>query len=212
MSTGLPKQRAEFIRLIPFLALLLAWAAAVALAPSERVLGDVVKWVYAHASLTQAALLFFLVAGALAALYLAGLKRVYRWLEVTGWMALGLWLLGFLLSTIPARLSWGVWVDLGEPRTQMTLRVLAVGVIFLFLTRWVDSSTFTAIAQLVFSAATLYLNRSTVLIRHPGNAIRDATSANIPRAYTFILLFALLASVYLTYYLVRRGEQAASGA
>jgi len=179
---------------------------AVALSPAERILGGVVRWVYAHASLTQIALLFFLAAGILAIFYLLGVKRVHRWMEVTGWMALGLWLFGFLLSTIPARLSWGVWVDFGEPRTQMTLRILAVGAIFLLLTRWVESPSFTAMAQLIFSAAALYLNRSTALIRHPGNAIATATSASIPRAYAFIFLFALLASVYLTYYLVTQTE------
>ena len=109
--------------------LAVAWGLALLAAPPERTLGSVVRWVFAHASLTQVALLFFVAAAVLAVLYLAGRTALFPWVESVGWVALGLWLAGFLLSMIPAQMEWGVLVDFAEPRTQLTLRVLAVGLV-----------------------------------------------------------------------------------
>lgn len=189
---------------LAFALLLVAWCAALVVAPAERVLGSTVRWVYAHASLTQVSLLLFMLAMMIAIIYLLGRNSAYAWLEASSWVALGTWLFGFLLSTIPARLSWGVWIDFSEPRTQMTLRVLAVGVIFLLLVGWVDSRRFAAIAQIVLSAAILYLNRSTSIIRHPLNPIASSTSPDIPMAYGLIFLLALLASATLIVLLAMR--------
>ena len=104
-------------------------------------------------------------------------------MEIAGWVALVLWVLGFVLSTIPAKLSWGVWIDFSEPRTQMTLQVLAACIIFLLLTRWVDHPTFTAVAQLVLSWARLSLNRSAGVVRHPLNPI-GTSGSDIIRRFT----------------------------
>lgn len=176
----------------------IAWAVAVSLAPTERTLGTIVRWVYAHASLTQVSILYFLVAALLSVLYLAGWSRLAKWVQVSGWMALALWIAGFVLSMIPAKLSWGVWVDFGEPRTQMTLRFIVIGALFLLVTLWVAQLRFTAIFQILVSAVLLYLTRNTNVIRHPVNPIGQADSPTIPLAYSTIFLFALLASIFLT--------------
>lgn len=185
-----------------FAASVLAWLLVLVAAPSERSLGGLVRWVYAHASLTQVSLFFFLVAAVLAVVYLTAHERLYIWMEVVGLVALGLWLLGFLLSMIPARLSWGVWVDWNEPRTQLTLLVLALGVAILLLARWVDSHRFSAIAQIIFSAVVLILNRNTGVIRHPLDPIGEASAASIPQSYGLIFLIALFGSSLLVMLLV----------
>lgn len=143
----------------------------------------------------------FLVAALLAALYLSGRDKLYDWFEVSGWVALGLWLAGFLLSTFPAKFSWGVWIDFNEPRTQMTLRLLAVGLGFLLLSRWIDHRRFTAAAQIALSATVLFLNRSTAIVRHPLNPIGQADNPAIALSYGLIFLVALLISAYLIFYL-----------
>ena len=173
-----------------------AWALALLAAPPERTLGATIRWVYAHASLTQVALILFAVSLFLGLAMLID-RRVYPWLRVGGWMALGLWLAGFLLSTIPARLSWGVWIAFGEPRTQMTLRVLAVGALFLALTLWVNQPRFTAIAQIALSAVVLYLNGTTSVVLHPLNPIATSQDAAIPFSYALIFLAALTAALRL---------------
>lgn len=188
--------------------LAIVWFLAILLVPPEQTLGTLLRWVFAHASLTQVSLLLFLAAAILAAIYLLGRKQVYGWMEITGWVALALWLVGFLLSMIPAKLSWGVWVDFSEPRTQMTLRVLAVGIIFLVLTRWVDHPRFTAGAQIIFSALALFLNRSAGVIRHPLNPIGSAGSDGIPLLYSLIFILALASSVFFIAYLVDRKNAA----
>lgn len=175
-----------------------AWAVAASLAPTERTLGTTVRWVYAHASLTQVSLLFFLVAAILSVLYLAGWSRLARWVQVSGWVAVALWIAGFVLSMIPAKLSWGVWVDFGEPRTQMTLRFIVIGALFLLVTLWVAHLRFTAIFQILISVLLLYFIRNTTVVRHPVNPIGQADSTTIPLAYSVIFLFALLASTFLT--------------
>lgn len=182
-----------------------AWLLTLLAAPAERTLGTLIRWVYAHASITQVALILFLVAALLALLFL--LRRpphptLYLWVEVAGWLALLLWLVGFLLSTIPAKLTWGVWVDFAEPRTQLTLRVLAVGVLFFVLTRWLHSPRFTAIAQIALSAAVLFLNRNTGVVRHPLNPMGEAATPAIPLSYGLIFLIALLGSSALAAYWV----------
>lgn len=187
-----------------FASLVVAWALAIFLAPPERSLGVIIRWVFVHASLTQVSLLLFAVTAVLALLYLLGIGRLRVWTETTGRVAVGLWVLGFLLSAIPARLSWGVWFDLGEPRTQMMLRIVAVSIAMLLLAAWVASPRFTAVAQIALSLAVLYLNRSTGIIRHPNNPIGLSPSPQIPLAYGLVFFFALAASVFLIYWLASR--------
>lgn len=181
--------------------LAVAWGLALLATPRERTLGNVLRWVFAHASLTQVALVFFVVAAVLAVLYLAGRTALFPWVEAAGWVALGLWLAGFLLSMIPAQMEWGVLVDFNEPRTQLTLRLLAMGLVFLLLTRWVGSRLFTAVTQILLSFVVLVLNRNTALVRHPLNPIGLAQDIAIPLSYGLIFLTALLFSAALTYYL-----------
>ncbi len=184
------------------IALILAvlWLLAILLVPPEQTLGTLLRYVFAHASLTQVSLLLFLVAAILAIIFLIGRKTFYGWMEITGWVALVLWVLGFVLSTIPAKLSWGVWIDFSEPRTQMTLQVLAAGIIFLLLTRWVDHPAFTAVAQLVLSGLALFLNRNAGVVRHPLNPIGTSGSDIIPMLYSLIFLLALAGSICLIAY------------
>ncbi|MCS7040175.1 MAG: hypothetical protein RMN24_04220 [Anaerolineae bacterium] len=182
--------RTAVVRLLPLL--VLAWLVALLTAPPERTLGGVVRWVYAHAALTQAALLLFLVTAVVAGLFLAGYRRLYPWVSVMGGAALVLWLLGFLLSLPPARLTWGVWVDWAEPRTQLTLRVLGVGLVVTALTHWVRSPRLTAVTQLLFSLTVLFLNRQAALVRHPLNPIGQAAGTGIPLSYGLIVLLTVL--------------------
>ena len=136
----------------------------------------------------------------LSIIVLVGRKGLYGWMEITGRVALVLWVLGFVLSMIPAKLSWGVWIDFNEPRTQMTLQVLAIGIIFFLLTRWVNHPRFTAVAQLVLSALAIFLNRNAGIVRHPLNPIGGSGSDSIPMLYSLIFLLALASSIFFIAY------------
>jgi hypothetical protein len=175
-----------------FLAL---WALAILLTPPERTLGAVIRWVFVHASLTQAAVYLFLMAALLAAGYLLGNAPAARWMGPVAGIAFAWWLLGFVISIIPARMAWGVWVDFNEPRTQMTLRVIATAVIFLILIWWIANPRFTAVALILFAFILLFLVRSTSLIRHPANPIGSSPDAILPLLYTSATLFAVLAGL-----------------
>ena len=197
-----------FDRKIPYLLLAILFAALwlllLFLTPPERTLGAVLRWVFAHGSLTQAAVYVFLIAALTAAGYLLGNEKLLVWMTYLGVVAFSLWVLGFLISMIPAKIAWGVLVDFGEPRTQMTLRVIAVGAVFLVLTWWIDQPKFTAIALLIFAFILLFLVRSTSLIRHPANPIGESPDRILPLIYLGIVLSAVLSSLSFTGYLAER--------
>jgi hypothetical protein len=108
---------------------------------------------------------------------------------------------------IPAKMAWGVWVDFHEPRTQMTLRVIAVGVVFLVLAWWIDQPRFTAIVLIAFALILLFLVRSTSVIRHPANPVGESPDRILPLIYAGITLSAVLAALFLTATLVGRSAQ-----
>ena len=183
------------------------WLLLLLLTPPERTLGATIRWVFAHGSLTQSAVYVFLIAALLAVGYLLGYKKLDVWSGMMAIVAFALWILGFLISMIPAKMSWGVLVDFSEPRTQMTLRVIAVGVVFLVVVWWINQPKFTAIALIVFAFILLFLVRSTSLIRHPANPISDSPDRILPLIYLGIVLSAVLASLSLTGWLVKRRSQ-----
>ncbi len=193
---------------IPYLVLSLLFAALwlilLFFTPPERTLGTIIRWVFAHGSLTQAAVYVFLIAALLAAGYLLGNEKLYLWMVTVGAIAFSLWALGFIVSIIPARLAWGVFVDFNEPRTQMTLRVLAIGAILLVIVWWVNHPKFSAIAILLFAFILLFLVRSTSLIRHPANPVGDSPSSYLQLVYAGILFSAIMASLSVAGYLVDR--------
>ncbi len=200
-----------FGKKLPYLLLTLLFAALwlllLLLTPPERTLGTIIRWVFAHGSLTQAAVYVFLGAALLAAGYLLGHDNLLGWMMTLGGIAFGLWILGFLISMIPAKMAWGVLVDFGEPRTQMTLRVIAVGVVFLVLVWWIHQPKFTAIALIIFAFVLLFLVRSTSLIRHPANPVGESPDRILPLIYLGITLSAVLAALSLAGFLVDRRRQ-----
>ncbi len=188
----------------------LIWLLLIFLTPPERTLGTIIRWVFAHGSLTQAAVYLCLIAAFLAVGYLLGHEHLYAWMIAAGSIAFGLWALGFIISMVPAKMAWGVWVDVHEPRTQMTLRVLAVGTVFLAILWWVHHPKFTAVAIILFAFLLLFLVRSTSLIRHPANPVGESPDPIIPIIYTGILLSAVLASLSLAGFLAEKFTQKTS--
>lgn len=197
-----------FDRKIPYLLLSILfaglWLLLLFLTPPERTLGTILRWVFAHGSLTQAAVYVFLIAALSAAGYLLGNENLFVWMTCLSIVAFALWGLGFLISMIPAKIAWGVLVDFGEPRTQMTLRVIAVGAVFLVLSWWIDQPKFTAIALLIFAFILLFLVRSTSLIRHPANPIGESPDRILPLIYLGIVFSAVLSALSFTGYLVEK--------
>ena len=195
-------------RKIPYLPLAIIfsaiWLLLLLLTPPERSLGVIIRWVFAHGSLTQASVYVFLIAALLAAGYLLGRQDLATWMGVMAGMAFAFWVLGFIISMVPARIAWGVLVDFGEPRTQMTLRVIAVGALFGVVAWWINQPKFTAIALILFAFILLFLVRSTSLIRHPSNPIGSSPDAVLPLIYSGVVLSAVLAGLSLTGYLVER--------
>ncbi|HHB90555.1 MAG TPA: hypothetical protein ENK60_04535 [Anaerolineae bacterium] len=200
---------------IPFRVLTLffaaSWVLSLLLTPPERSLGALIRWIFAHGTLTQAAVYLFLAAALMAAGYLLGNPRLYAWMTTVAVIAFIWWAAGFVISMVPARIAWGVFVDLNEPRTQMTLRVLAVGAIFLAVAWWVNQPKFTAIAILLFAFILLFLVRTTGLIRHPANPVGESSSQVLPLFYLAALVSAVLGGLAVSGWWVEHARQDKEG-
>jgi hypothetical protein len=190
---------------------LLAWLAAcvalaallVALAPTERTLGEGIKVVYVHVALSWTGLTGLALTGLLgAALLVTGQRAWAAWAQTTGWVACGFFAAGLAMSLVAARVNWG-GVFWQEPRTAASLRALAVAVIALSVAGWLGGRRWAGLLYLLPVALLGWSIQAAPLVLHPQNAVWSSPSAGI--RLTFLALFALfsLAALGLVYYLTR---------
>ncbi len=176
--------------LIPAL-LVAAGGVVVALAPSERTLGQAIKLVYVHVALTWTGLLGFGLAAVLGAYVLLTQRAsAARWMAAIADVALAFFGLSVLSSLLAARLTWG-GVFWSEPRLQSALSVLAVGVILRVPAAWASTPRAAALAQIGLAAFAGWFLPRTPLVLHPGQAALTTPSPAI--AATFLSLWALSA-------------------
>ncbi|MCX6031493.1 MAG: hypothetical protein NT169_19610 [Chloroflexi bacterium] len=174
----------------PLLALCAALAGLIlALMPAEKTLGPVIKLVYLHGALSRGGMLGLIAAGGVGLAYLVRPRpALARWtagLALSGW---GFWVLHFIVSMPATRLTWGPWIAWGEPRVTMTLQVIGVGLAVLIVSRLVDSTAFTAAANLLLGATVALLVGRTGVFRHPLDPIGESPSATLRLIYLALLI------------------------
>jgi len=114
-----------------FRSILAAFAAAMviaALAPSEAKLGDTVKLIYLHASITWVSLATFVVAaivGIAALIRRSGALAV--WSRASLATATAYWIGHFLIGLVVMKLAWGGWFW-SEPRVRAGMLILGVSI------------------------------------------------------------------------------------
>jgi hypothetical protein len=164
-------------------------AAVVLLAPTERTLGEGIRWVYVHVGLVWAGTVALGVAaaGGLAALA-TGRMAIARWVRATwgaGLLAFGC---GIAFSMVAARVNWGA-VALNEPRMAASLRFVAIAVIVHVLAGWIARPRVTGLLAATTFALLVWDVGGAQLVMHPRDPIRSATSA--PIQWTFAASFAI---------------------
>jgi heme exporter protein C len=168
-----------------------------ALMPSEKMLGQIIKIVYLHGALSRAGMLGFAAAGVVAGVYLIHPRpATIRWalaLLLSGW---GFWVAHFLVSMPATRLTWGPWIAWGEPRVTMTLHIAAAGLVVMGVSALVKEPKFTAVAIALLALAIAVMAVRTGVLRHPLDPIGTSPSTTL-RAFYLALLLPVIASMFL---------------
>jgi heme exporter protein C len=177
------------------LALVLLAAVVVSAAPAEQTLGDSIRIVYVHVALTWAGLLGFVAAaGAGLGVLVTGRPTWVAWTQALGIVALVLFALGAGTSAIAAQFTWGGGF-FAEPRSQVVLRILAVGVLVVIGGAWLPWPRVRAALVLGLVAYVAYALEVTPLTLHPRSPIASSSSAGIRAAFaSLFVIFTLLGS------------------
>lgn len=177
----------------------------VMLGPDEATLGSGIKSVYIHVSLIWTGMTgLLLVAGLGIVVALTGRENLEAWTFITGWVALGFFVAGFLTSMVAARVNWGAF-DFQEPRSRVALSAMAVSVIVLIVISWLDSARWRGILY-VIPAIWLFAIASAPLVLHPENAARTSPSRAIQFTFAGLFVLCSLGATWLVW-IIRQQQQ-----
>ncbi len=172
---------------------LLASVVVAALAPAEARLGDTVKLIYLHASITWVALaLFGIAALAGAAALLLRRDSLSSWSRASLATATIFWIGHFVLGLVVMKLAWGGWFW-SEPRVKAGMIILGFAIAATLVALSVDRSWVSSLLAIGMVAFIAVLLASIGRIFHPSGAIRSSESMAIKGAVLAIL--ALMGTV-----------------
>ncbi len=196
----------NLIALVVVGAAMVVWAL---LAPSERQLGDGIRFVYLHVSATWAGLMGIYGAGLIGLAEAAAPARIPRgWTAAFGRAGLVLFAVGFVVSLVSAQVSWGgiIWT---EPRLLASIGIVALGLVVAWTLAGVGSARIDGLAWAGFAAASAVSLQTAGLFFHPDDPIGASTSD--PIRWTFFGLFGLATvALFLLVHRFRPGPASAS--
>ncbi len=167
--------------------------------PAEQTLGQAVKVIYVHVALSRAGGIGLLIAGLIGIVVLiTDSERIYRWLQLTGIVALSIYALGFVVSILAQVISWG-GIAWREPRVATALNGVAVGLIVVILASWFPWRRLRGALYIGLAIFIAWTQMSATNVLHPGNAI-STSSSNLIRFTGFALTgLALLAGAWVVW-------------
>ena len=195
-----PKRAAVAAVVLLAVLALLVW-----LSPAEAQLGNLIKIIYLHGALARVGIYAIMLAGVLGLVFVVRPRpALLRWSNAVQVAGLIAFTTHFALSVIPTHETWGMWIAFDEPRTQMSLQIIGVGIIVVLVRRLVNDDRLSGLANGLLGIAVLLLNARTGILRHPANAIGDSTSSSIQLFYVGIVLICAALVGLLAWYLVQR--------
>ena len=187
-----------------FLLLLAAIGVILFRAPLEQTLGSGIRVVYLHVALIWASLLGLLLNGVLG-LAVAVTERPFleRWRQILGWLFIGLFVLGVLVSLWAQQVNWGgiLW---REPRNVSVFNVTAVALITQILADWSPRLRWRGLLSVALAAFILWEIPRAELVMHPGDPIGGSTSSAIQFTFYSLAILCFLAVLWLAWIAYRR--------
>lgn len=166
-------------------------AVVVVLAPAEQTIGTAIKYVYVHVALTRAGMWGLYLAGILGVVVLVNGRGVWRrWAHIVGWVALGLFIAGGLVSLLAEQATWG-GIPWGEPRNVTTLNVIALGLAVLIVANWLPWPRVAGALYLGLALYVAWVIPRTELVLHPDDPISGSSSLLIPLTFGGLTLLAV---------------------
>jgi len=161
------------------------------LAPAERSLGDRIRLVYLHVSATWAGLLFLYGTALGGLVRFSGVGRpLDPWFRRTWTAGVALFGLGFALSLVAAKVSWG-GVFWGEPRVRASLGAVGWAVVSLAVEAALGSSRLRTLVWPAGAVAVTVVLARSARILHPEDPIQDVTPLGIRLTFYGITLLML---------------------
>ena len=184
-----------------FLAVVLAAAAFLVWAsPAERSLGQGIKLVYIHVSLTWAAMAGFTAAGVLGGITaFTDNLRLQVWQESTSWVALAWYAAGVLIAMLAAKVNWGA-IHWNEPLLMASLRFLVAAVLVQVAKKWLTSSRVRGALNALLAFFLMFSILGAPQVMHPQSPIRQSTSAAIQLTFLGMFILSSLAAVSCIWY------------
>jgi len=168
------------------------------LAPAEERLGDTVKLIYLHASVTWVALCAFAVAGLLGLVALARRSDVLScWSTALLATATAFWTIHFALGLVTMRLAWGDWFW-SEPRIRAGMLILGVSIAATLLALAADRGWMGPALSVAVVVFIVLLLTTAGRVFHPAGAIRESNSIAIKGSVFLIVLLTVAASIQTT--------------
>ncbi|RJQ54223.1 MAG: hypothetical protein C4521_05070 [Actinobacteria bacterium] len=173
----------------------LAAVVIAALAPAEAKLGDTVKLIYLHASITWVALAVFAAAAltGIAALLVRS-ETLSAWSRASLATATVYWLGHFVIGLVVMKLAWGGWFW-SEPRVRAGMLILGVAIAATLVALSVDKSWAAPALSIGVLIFIYVLLASVGRVFHPQGAIRSSESLAIKGAVAAILFLVGSASL-----------------
>jgi hypothetical protein len=187
-----------------FLFLLVAMGVVLFRAPLEQTLGSGIRVVYLHVALIWASLLGLLLNGVLGLAVAVTERPLWeRWRQLFGWLFIGLFILGVLVSLWAQQVNWGgiLW---REPRNVSVFNVTAVALISQILADWSPRLRWRGLLSIALSAFILWEIPRAELVMHPGDPIGSSTSAGIQFTFYSLAILCFLAVLCLAWIAYRR--------
>ncbi|MBK6326597.1 MAG: hypothetical protein IPF56_11780 [Chloroflexi bacterium] len=187
--------------------LLAAMVIVVVMAPAEQSLGSGIKVVYVHVALIWTGMALMLVNG-LVGLAEAALARPFleRWRQAIGWVALGVFVLGVVVSLWAEQVNWGgvLW---REPRNLAVFNVTAVAIIAQVLAGWLPQWRWRGLFATGLAAYLLWEIPRTPLVMHPSDPVRTSNSMGIQTTFYGLFALSLGTAVWLIWYVLQRQNE-----
>mgnify|MGYP001202636691 CR=1 FL=1 len=192
------------------LLLLAAMVVVVVVAPVEQTLGSGIKVVYVHVALIWTGMAGMLLNGLVGlALAATGRPLLERWRQAIGWVSLGIFVLGVVVSLWAEQVNWGgiLW---REPRNLAVFNVTAVAVIVQVLAGWLPQLRGRGFLSLALAAYLLWEIPGTPLVMHPSDPVRTSNSAGIQLTFYSLFVLCGATAVWIVWYSLRRQTRTGS--